>query len=472
MAALMLSGCVAQKYTAAEQEMVNTLTGSNFQPATREMRENIETQDVLAQAAFWSREHNLNPGDLESSIKLASAVRRMGNPGQAIEITQQARALYPRDPYLAAEYAAALIASERGVDAIDTLDAALRNASGYARLWSLKGAALDQMEQYDLARKHYARAMQITPYDPSILANIGLSYALSGDAVTGEQWLRRAAAIPGAGPSVRQNLAIVLQLQGKTREADNILPRQQSAELAPPTRRAPSPMGYPTPQASHSYNPAQNSAPTYGAPNTQSRVYGEMSGGASVAAPSPYTTPSSVQNNSVPQLKGSSGFRGQASASPNSAYSNRRPSVPQGYAPVQTQSGVPYYGPTPQGAAPVMSASDAARAAARNIEQRNLDGRYVEPVAGPTAEQQSILERLAQNVGPTSNPTVQNRSPQMSQNYGYPAAPAPAYGGEYAQPQPQYQGQGQMQSWPQATPQYGNGYDPQQTAPRGAARRR
>jgi len=232
---LMLSGCAgAPPLTAAEEETKANLDVSNYYPATREMRNNIETQPLFSQAAFWGREYELNPSDLESAIKLSAAVRKLGNSQRAIEIAQTTRALYPRDPYLAAEFAAALIASERALDAMRPLDEALSIAPNYARLWSLKGAALDQNEQYDLARKHYDRALRITPNDPNILANLGLSYALSGDPVTAETWLRRASALPGAGAGVHQNLALVLQLQGKTQEASKLARLSRGDQKLPP----------------------------------------------------------------------------------------------------------------------------------------------------------------------------------------------------------------------------------------------
>ncbi len=199
-----------------EKDAVSHMTPSQYQPATRALRDSIETQDLFAQAAFWSREYELNPSDLEAAVKLATAVRKMGNPGRAIEITQTTRMLYPNDPYLTAEYAAALIAAERGKEALTPLDGAIRIAPNYARLWSLKGAALDQIEQYDQARRHYNEALKLTPNDPNILANMGLSYALAGDAKTAEGWLRRAASMPGAGTNIHKNLELVMQLQGKT----------------------------------------------------------------------------------------------------------------------------------------------------------------------------------------------------------------------------------------------------------------
>jgi len=228
----MLSACsIAKNYTEAEKDTIANLTPSKYQPATRELRSSIETQDLLAQAAFWSREHQLNPADLEATVKLASAVRKMGNPGKAVEITQTARAMYPMDPYLIAEYAAALIAVDRGSDAIKPIGQALRGAPGYARLWSLKGAALDQVGNYDQARQHYGRALQITPNDPNIMANMGLSFALAGDPNTAERWLRQASSHPEASDSIRQNLDLILQLQGKPNQlASNSAPRSPATQ--------------------------------------------------------------------------------------------------------------------------------------------------------------------------------------------------------------------------------------------------
>ena len=221
--ALFTAGCsVAPPMNAQEAQIQTDLAVDQYMPATRQMRDAIETQELFAQAAFWSNEYNLNPGDLEAALKLSAAVRKMGNPGRAVEITQTTRALYPSDPYLMAEYAAALIASERALDAMPILNEGLSKTPSYGRLWSLKGAALDQQERYAEARQHYDRALRITPNDPNVMANMGLSHALAGDPATAEQWLRRATSMPNASDSVRQNLILILQLQGKTAEADKL----------------------------------------------------------------------------------------------------------------------------------------------------------------------------------------------------------------------------------------------------------
>lgn len=399
--ALVLTGCaIAPGYTDSEQEMTETLQGSNFQPATREMRDNIETQELFAQAAFWSREYELNPGDLESAIKLSSSVRKLGNPQRAIEIAQTTRALYPRDPYLTAEFAAGLIAAERGQDAMQPLDEALRRAPGYARLWSLKGAALDQQEDYDLARKHYAKALQITPHDPNVMANVGLSFALSGDPVTAEGWLRRAVAVPGASQSVRQNLALILQLQGKTEEAKRYAGRNGAPSLraAPQPKRAQQASAYnsgigayenQTTSSPQSYTPSQAYQPRASAPSQRS-----LSG-----------IPSSERGQHPQKQTFGPGQYPSRSMSPNStmtAHTSARKSSP-------------------------MTASDAARLAA----QQSKRGKVTMPMGQnpePTREQLSVLDQISRGLGPKAS------GPQMA---GPAPAPQQGYNGAYQQPAPQ-----------------------------------
>lgn len=409
--AFILAGCaVAPGYTDAEQDMTETLQGSNFQPASREMRDNIETQELFAQAAFWSREYELNPGDLESAIKLSAAVRKLGNPQRAIEIAQTTRALYPRDPYLAAEFAAGLIAAERAQEAMKPLDDALRTAPAYARLWSLKGAALDQQEDYDLARKHYAKALQITPHDPNVMANVGLNFALSGDPVTAEGWLRRAVAIPGASQSVRQNLALILQLQGKDDEAKRYAGRRAAPKLRPTPLPARA-------EQSGSYKSG------IGAYEKQANT-----------APQGYAAQQSYQ----PRRAASN--RGSLSGIPSSERTPRKQAYGQGQYPSRSLN-MSATSPNPRTArnSSPMTASDAARLAA----QQSKRGKVVMPLEQspqPSTEQRSVLEQISRGLGPkASGPQLAGPAPTASQAYpqSYRQQPPQAYAPQpqsYAQP--------------------------------------
>lgn len=450
--ALLLSACAYTGGITPQEENVRTMGAvEQYMPATRDMRDNIETQELFAQAAFWSHEYELNPTDLEATLKLAAAVRKLGNPSRAVEITQTSRQIHPRDPYLLAEHAAGLIADQRAMDAIPVLDDALRIAPGYARLWSLRGAALDQMEDYDSARGHYDRALQITPNDPNILTNLGLSHALSGNLPAAEMWLRRAAGMPNAGASARQNLALVLQLQGRADEAEH---QQRLAGLSRGDRKLPpAPVPALTPR---------------GLPAQMSSSNGQALG--TVENPRPYN-PSFQNSQAAPRSYTPNPYTSNpASAQPASRSPFARQTTQR--APAPLHGGVPstrLSTTAPNGQA-YTSASQAARQAARSGGQtaptapQTGQYNYRAPVTG---QQQSVLDSIRQSLQPGAvGPTPQTASGPQPHVVG-PALHQNQPQQQYAQGQGYAPQQGQM-PYPDPNAPYGT-YDPQGYAPQGYA---
>ncbi len=61
--------------------------------------------------------------------------------------------------------------------------------------------------------------MKASPNNPDVLNNWALSRALAGEIEEAERLLKQAVVIPSAGVQVRQNLALVLGLQGDFEEA-------------------------------------------------------------------------------------------------------------------------------------------------------------------------------------------------------------------------------------------------------------
>lgn len=218
--ALLATAC-ATAPTPQEVAMVDDMIASNqIIPASRAERDAADQTDIVSRAAFWGREYDNNPGDKEAAAKLAQVVRAMGNPTRASEIATQALNLHPGDIDLVLIYAQASLDRGRPEDAVAPL---ARIEAATATNWranSIMGVTLDQLGKHADAQGYYLRAARLAPDNPSILSNLGLSYALAGDTKRAEETLRTAVAMPGADLRVRQNLALVLGVQGKFTEAE------------------------------------------------------------------------------------------------------------------------------------------------------------------------------------------------------------------------------------------------------------
>ena len=88
------------------------------------------------------------------------------------------------------------------------------------------------MGRHEEAQRYYETALKIVPDEPSVLSNLGLSYALSKHLPRAEATLQRAAAGQRVDPRVRQNLALVVGLQGRFAEAETIARADLPAEEA------------------------------------------------------------------------------------------------------------------------------------------------------------------------------------------------------------------------------------------------
>jgi Flp pilus assembly protein TadD len=130
-------------------------------------------------------------------------------------------------------YGRALAEAGNYPQALDALSRAHTPDQPDWHILNAQGAVLDQMGRHAEAQRIYSAALKIVPDEPSVLSNLGLSYALMKDLKRAEVTLRRAVAQPKANPKVRQNLALVIGLRGRFAEAESIaradLPENEAA---------------------------------------------------------------------------------------------------------------------------------------------------------------------------------------------------------------------------------------------------
>jgi Flp pilus assembly protein TadD len=177
--------------------------------------------------------YKAKPDDVATAMPYAQGLRATGQRAQAVAVLEQASIKHPHDKTLLGAYGRALAEIGNYNQALEVFSRAHSPDMPDWHILSAQGAVLDQLGRYEEARRYYASALKIVPDEPSVLSNLGLSYALSKDLKKAETTLRRATGQPGVGPRARQNLALVVGLQGRFTEAETIaradLPPEEAA---------------------------------------------------------------------------------------------------------------------------------------------------------------------------------------------------------------------------------------------------
>src|SRR3979490_1368827 len=173
-----------------------------------------------------------NPKDADAALRYGQALRATGQRSQAVAVLEQATISHPGNKALLAGYGRALADNGNFQTALDVLSRVHTPENPDWRILSVQGTALDQLGRHDEARRYYASALKIVPEEPAVLSNLGMSYVLSKDLPKAEDALRRAYADKNADARVRQNLALVVGLQGRFSEAESIVKADLPAEEA------------------------------------------------------------------------------------------------------------------------------------------------------------------------------------------------------------------------------------------------
>jgi len=206
-----------------------------------EKTETSRASDSPRAIEFYRDRFRANPKDVEAALQYGKALRAAGQQPQAVAVLEQATIAHPSDKALLAGYGRALADNGNFQQAFDVLTRAHSPDDPDWRILSAQGAVLDQLGRYEEARQYYSSALKIAPEEPSVLSNLGLSYALSKDLPKAEETLRRANSQAGASPRVRLNLAWVVGLQGRYAEAESIAkadrPPEEAAENVAQLRR-------------------------------------------------------------------------------------------------------------------------------------------------------------------------------------------------------------------------------------------
>ena len=184
----------------------------------------------------YGQQYRANPNNIDVALRYAQALRATGQRAQAVAVLERISLQSPHDKNVLGAYGRALAEAGNYEQALEVLGRAHSPDQPDWHILSAQGAVLDQMGRHADAQRYYLTALKMVPDEPSVLSNLGLSYALAKDLPNAEATLRRAAAHPPVDTRVRQNLALVVGLQGRFAEAETIaradLPPEEAAANA------------------------------------------------------------------------------------------------------------------------------------------------------------------------------------------------------------------------------------------------
>lgn len=201
----LLAGCMA-----TDRDVTGSIARTG---ATAELTPEQRDARWRALSDRYAVSYQQNPNDAATAYGYGLALRALGNRAQALAVLESASLRHPEQKQIVGAYGRALAEAGRYEDALGTLEKAHNPEQPDWRILNAQGAILDQLGRSDEARGYYVSALKIAPGEPSVLSNLGLSYALSKDLPKAEATLAQAAANPKADAKVRANLAMVQRLR-------------------------------------------------------------------------------------------------------------------------------------------------------------------------------------------------------------------------------------------------------------------
>jgi Flp pilus assembly protein TadD len=151
---------------------------------------------------------------------LAKILRYAGSAALAVRLLENEKENHGTKSGFALELGKAQLASGATDKAIASLKKAVKNSPKNWEPHSALGIAHDTKGAYGAAKTEYNKALSLSRDNPSVLNNMAIFTALSGDIETAIKTLKRVASVARHNPQTRQNLALFYGIRGDTDEAE------------------------------------------------------------------------------------------------------------------------------------------------------------------------------------------------------------------------------------------------------------
>jgi Flp pilus assembly protein TadD len=226
-ASLALTACQAKQ---AELDADSLQTGSTTKAI------DLKSKGSFVKTKALSEKWAADQGNVALGMEYAASLEKIGQKDDQMDVLKTLASRNPDDGALQAKIGKQLLSAGRAGEAVEILSRASEGSSADWKVFSALGSAYDLQGDRSQAREAYQSALSMNPSALTVQNNMAMSFALEGKLSEAEKILRRAVASPGAGsqPRIKQNLALVVGLQGHFDEARKIasedLPPEQVEE--------------------------------------------------------------------------------------------------------------------------------------------------------------------------------------------------------------------------------------------------
>ncbi len=199
-----------------------TQTGKLWKGGSSLEEVQMSAAEATKATSKWATAYEKKPRDPKTALGYAKALKAIGSRDKALQVLTASYQANPNNGEISGELGRLALESGRLDIAQATLQTAETSGMRDWKTLSAQGTLHAKQGNHAQAQQYYLAALKEKPDAVSVINNLAMSYALDGKAKKSEQLLRKAVASGNEDKRVRQNLALVLGLQGKFEEARQV----------------------------------------------------------------------------------------------------------------------------------------------------------------------------------------------------------------------------------------------------------
>ncbi|MBT4769654.1 MAG: tetratricopeptide repeat protein [Rhodospirillaceae bacterium] len=212
-ACILLSGC----------ETTQVETDAKVDSTLAKIAEDSEAAgDYEAAVSFYQRALKRNPDDLTMRLALSRNLRHLGEADEAGKVLSPEKDRYGENAIFLLEFGKVELATGNAKSAVVILKKATEKMPDNWQALTTLGIAYDMQEMYWRSADIYQAALMLSPNNPAILNNFGMSQAQAGQLDDAIATLKKALAESYGNTQIRQNLALLYGIKGDNTKAEGL----------------------------------------------------------------------------------------------------------------------------------------------------------------------------------------------------------------------------------------------------------